>query len=122
MRLASSFVRSSFFLVLPVLVLTTLGACGEQVKVEHDNTGGGATGSTVSMGPDLGTPCTCPADAGSNICMSCGAGLECFAPSMHSGVCTRTCTPTTDGGSDCPGAFACERSALDDYATGPWCL
>jgi hypothetical protein len=119
MRLSSSFVRSFCFLGLPVLVLMTLAACGEQVVV-HDNTGGGATGGTASTG--LGAPCTCPADAGSNVCMSCGAGLECFAPSMHSGVCTRTCTPATDGGSDCPGAFACEQSALDDYASGPWCL
>lgn len=117
MRLASFTIGYACSLSL----FAALAACGGQVEVEPGNMGGGTTSGTTSTGLDIGAACTCAADAG-NVCSSCGDGLSCFAPSMHSGVCTRGCTAAIDGGSDCPASFGCKQSGLDDYASGPWCL
>jgi hypothetical protein len=95
--------------VLAVVCLLLLVGCGDD-----------ATGRGGDAGADsgLGAACTPCADDGG--CASCPTGLVCFKP-LHdvNGFCTHVCQPTYN---TCGAGFMCDRSALDDYATGPWCL
>lgn len=95
---------TSFARAYPLAFLL-LGACG--AKIAPDGAG--------DAGP-VGQLCSCATDdAGIAKCSPCPAGLVCFAAR---GICTHTCTKAAE----CPAVNRCEKSAYDDYATGPWCL